>query len=84
MAKRDENALFIQGGACNTLAITNSLLEAIKECRAEGKIDALDPACRLICHQLAHLFRTLKIDLEPLEYANLTQACTMASKPSQT
>lgn len=58
---RFKDAQAIQGGACNPIAIANSLVEAIAQCRAENMdTDAInsDPAVQLIVHQLAHLTGT--------------------------
>jgi hypothetical protein len=55
MAKRHDDALYIQEGASNPSGIALTLIEAIKECRAEGGSSRTDPAVRLITHQLTHL-----------------------------
>lgn len=58
MAKRHKDALAIQGGACNPVAIVNSMRAAIEEIRAEQPgWDAIreDFALRLMIHQLTFL-----------------------------
>lgn len=60
MRNRYADALFIQAGACNPIAVARRLVTAIDEVRAEsGQINMpaieQDPAVRLICHQLAFL-----------------------------
>lgn len=58
---RFETAKIAQGGACNPIPLARGLQQAIYEIRdAGGDTNAIleDPACRLIVHQLAHLFRT--------------------------
>lgn len=53
---RHENAGEIwHVGASNALAVANTLVEAIKEVRSEGKTERGDAACMLICDQLAFL-----------------------------
>lgn len=55
---RFEEALFIQGGACNGRAIAKALVKAYEEAHLErqgtDKTNA-DPAVQLIVHQLCHL-----------------------------
>jgi hypothetical protein len=51
----------IQMGACNPIAVVNSLADAVAMCRAENMgTDEIsnDPAVQLIVHQLAHLTGT--------------------------
>lgn len=61
MAKRHKDALAIQDGACNPVAIVDSIQKAIEEVRAEtpgwGAIRQ-DAAVRLMVHQLAYLCST--------------------------
>jgi hypothetical protein len=78
MAKRHDDALFIQAGACNPIAISRSLSWA---CGAAHDDDAKkppgkrqgfmairqDPAVRLITHQLCHLFGMI-VDDTPQSY----------------
>lgn len=58
---RFETAKIAQDGACNPIPLSRGLQQAIYEIRDAGSdtnIILNDPACRLIVHQLAHLFRT--------------------------
>ena len=56
MAKRHDDALLIQQGACNPIAIANTLVDAIGEARkAPDEYITRDPAVRLITHQLCHV-----------------------------
>lgn len=76
--KRFKNALAVQQGACNPHAIARTLVEALDEARKEGKsteIVCLDPAVRLICHQLAFLLRVGEIETGYGIYSALTQQC---------
>lgn len=55
---RHDDALFAQVGACNPVALANSLAQRLKEAMDEGggtMAARQDPACRLITHQLAFL-----------------------------
>jgi hypothetical protein len=85
--KRHKDALAAQGGACNSLALANALVSAIREARAEssGFSEAdRDPAVRLIAHQLAYLLKLDAIDNfdSELGYLRATQACERrASEP---
>lgn len=57
-AMRHSDALMIDKGACNPVAIAYSLHQAFREVVAEGgdtRAQREDPACRLIMHQLAFL-----------------------------
>lgn len=58
MNNRFSDALSIQQGASNPMGVTNALLRAMKECQDIEH----DPACRLICHQLAFLLAVHKLD----------------------
>lgn len=71
--KRHQDALAIQAGACNPLAITHSLLAAMRECADTGAIRN-DPAVRLIAYQLAYLLNLSALD-QPREYTAATDAC---------
>lgn len=82
MSKRHDDALFIQDGACNPLAIANTMLAAMHEVRAEGggsEAMARDPAVRLMLHQLCHLARLHTVDwntnTECFDYTRETDAC---------
>ena len=81
--KRHRDALAIQGGACNPIAITNSLLAAIREVMAsEGYTGTMqvrsDPAVRLIAHQLAFLLDVREFDDGLLAYSKAVTACETA------
>lgn len=58
---RFADAIAIQQGACNPIAIVNSLKKGIDEVRGDRLLPTQeilgDPALRLIVHQLAHLFQ---------------------------
>ena len=81
MAKRHDDALFIQQGACNPSGIAHSIVEACQEMRAEpghsgtNEITS-DPAIRLMVHQLAFLCHVAEIDSASDVYGKLTEACT--------
>lgn len=70
---RFSDAAFIQGGACNISGIGHSLVEAARAARDTGVHPSVDPAVRLIVHQLAHLTRVWRID-EGLNYNDLCDA----------
>lgn len=55
MNTRNKMAVTCQGGASNERRVAMALVEAIDECRAEGKNPREDAACFLILHQLAFL-----------------------------
>lgn len=76
---RHKDALAIQQGACNPIAITNTLKEHIAEFQNEPGYTGFDqmredPALRLIVHQLAHLFR-VSSTLPMGEYLELEDHC---------
>lgn len=77
--KRFSDAIAIQGGACNVVAIVNSLLAAAKDAREENVQPCEDPAVRLIVHQLAHLCNNHQVDTEPSEYNKLVEICEQNS-----
>jgi hypothetical protein len=81
MANRFANALAIQLGACNPSGIAHSILDACKECREEGfgtSEICMDPAVRLMVHQLAFLCGVTS-GVEDLyqapNYSECTRAC---------
>jgi hypothetical protein len=83
MSKRHRDAIAIQQGACNPSGIARSLVQAIDEARAEnGATDSVraDPACRLICHQLAFIMGVGEIDYgdDTMLYNRLMDACEQA------
>ena len=60
MTKRNRDALAISDGACNPVAIVNSMVAAIAEMRAQPNFSGwdelcADPALKLMTHQLAFL-----------------------------
>lgn len=78
MAKRHSDALAIQDGACNPVAICNSISSAVKEVYAEGggtDEARADPAIRLMVHQLAYLFQIYEIDRDLDIYGALRKEC---------
>lgn len=76
---RFKEALEIQC-ACNPVAITTALADAMRMCRAENMdTDAIsrDPAVRLIVHQLAHLTNQHELLNGISAYSNATQMCEL-------
>lgn len=69
--KRNEIARIAQAGACNPVPLARGLAEAIQEVRDAGGDPRQDAACRLIVHQMAHLFGLHEIDNEPGVYSLL-------------
>lgn len=58
MAKRHDDALFAQAGACNPVALSNALAAAFEEADSETRSTTetrKDAACRMIMHQLCWL-----------------------------
>lgn len=82
MAQRHKDALAINEGAVNPLAISRSLNEAFREVAAETqstKAQYDDAACRLILHQLAHLLgMTGGYDLT--DYRRYVEECERKAK----
>lgn len=75
---RFKDALAIQAGACNPIAVSRALVRAIDACHAEGLgTDAIcaDPAVRLIVHQLAFLVNIDEINVGFDTYRTLTAVC---------
>jgi hypothetical protein len=78
MKTRNRDALAIQQGACNPSGVARALVRAIDEARAENTdTDSIrrDPACRLICHQLAFLLGVGEINSDLTTYDRLLKAC---------
>ena len=77
--KRHSDAIFIQGGACNPTAITNSILAACHEIRDNGDGSTADittdPAVRLMVHQLAFICNVPGLDNSPIEYSKALDDC---------
>ena len=72
---RFQNALDIQGGACNPSGIALSIVDGCREARAAGKDACKDAAVRLMVHQLAFICGIAEIE-EGFEcYHNLTKEC---------
>jgi len=75
---RFDNALAIQGGACNPSAIALSIVDACREFRGNpenaGEITH-DPAIRLMVHQLAYLCKIAEIDTSFTLYGKLGDYC---------
>jgi hypothetical protein len=72
MARRHDDALFAQTGACNATAVSKALARAYEEAMDEMRTGPLeqrstttvnrDPACQLILHQLCFLAGIPTID----------------------
>ena len=76
MRNRFSNAVLIQDpGACNPSGVARALVEAIDEARRDDIRPEDDPACRLICHQLAFLLNTAEIDGDIDRYYHLMREC---------
>jgi hypothetical protein len=80
MAKRHNNAIAIQLGACNPSGIAHAIIEACREMRGEpnhkGTAEICsDAAVRLMVHQLAFLCRASEIDASLTLYGELSRAC---------
>lgn len=75
MRNRFQNAVEIQQGACNVVAVANALLTAARDAREGGIAPESDPAVRLIVHQLAFLCNTARIDEDITVYNELLDYC---------
>ena len=75
MNKRNKDVIAIQQGACNPSGVARALVRAIDEAREEKLVPRNDPACRLICHQLAFLMGVGHIDNGMDDYGALIRAC---------
>lgn len=82
MRNRFNDALEIQEGACNPIAIANAIVRGIAEIRAEPNSGTVsitgDAAIRLMVHQLAYICNVPQIDFGPGsdgEYSKLTAIC---------
>ena len=75
MSKRFRNAIAAQGGACNALALSNALTDAIREVRAENASERDCAACKLIAHQLSFLLNVASLELEPNAYSAAMTRC---------
>ena len=78
MRTRQEDATFIQSGACNPTAIAHSFITHAQAMRETDNADTntlrADPALRLMVHQLAFLMGSFAINDSHAEYARLTSA----------
>jgi hypothetical protein len=82
---RFKDALFIQS-ACNPVAITTALADAMRMCRAENMDTSAicnDPAVRLIVHQLAHLTNQYELTNSMSAYSHATQMCELGQDGKQ-
>lgn len=78
MANRCSDALAIQQGACNPVAVTKRLHDHVQDMFRSGISQTEirhDPALRLIVHQLAFLFRTSSLDGADGEYDRCIADC---------
>ena len=77
MYTRQQDAQFIQAGACNPTGVAHSFIRHAKDMMDNGAdTNAIrqDPALRLIVHQLAFLMNTPAIDNDISEYSKLVDA----------
>jgi hypothetical protein len=75
---RHNDAIGIQGGACNLSGVARALVRAINQCRNENKGTQEvrdDAAIRLIVHQMAFLCNVAEIDNTSDVYGTLTKEC---------
>lgn len=75
---RFEAAVFIQGGACNPVAVAGTLHKYMLEMMHSGADHRMirnDSAIRLIGHQLAFLLNIGEIDAEHSVYSALLEDC---------
>lgn len=77
--QRFVNARIAQSGASNSFRVATALVEAIRECQAASVTPAGDPACRLIAHQLAHLFNVDAFNMDSGSYTQAMDAVTDAA-----
>jgi hypothetical protein len=76
--RRFADALAIQAGACNLLAVAGALKDACKEVYEEKMSTVAvqkDPAVRLIIHQMAFLAGVSSLDGSDKDYHEATEAC---------
>lgn len=85
MAKRHRDAIAIQAGACNALAVANALCESIRAVREEGGDwnATHDPAVQLILHQLAFLVTGRDMPMS-LDYSEACDTCERFAKEVKT
>jgi hypothetical protein len=77
--RRHQNALAIQGGACNPSGIANAIVEACREARDAGQDPTEDVAVRLMVHQLAYICRISEFENDFLNYSHALEACEKAA-----
>lgn len=85
MARRHNDALYVQMGACNPRAVARSLVQALDDAAAERpSTDQVrrDEACRLICHQLAHLMGVYEVDHDAVTWRRLVDTCSAMADES--
>ena len=82
---RYTGAITAQAGACNPIAILNTMLRGCEEIRKETgsylPTQAIleDPAMRLLCHQLAFLMKANEEQIGA-EYLTLIRECEQAAE----
>jgi len=83
MRNRFDDAVFIQNGACNPVAISGTIHKHCLEMLHSGMgMDTIrqDAAMRLMVHQLAFLFRIDFFDSIPGEYSDAVKLVTSESR----
>ena len=73
---RQADALAITQGACNPSGIALAIVDACREVRDEGGCPTVDPAIRLMVHQLAYICHVQEIDESLSAYGILTAQCS--------
>lgn len=73
--RRFGQALAIQQGASNPVAIARALVAAIYEVSDKNGVIDTDPAVRLICHQLASLLGVSRLNRDLNDYDATMAAC---------
>jgi hypothetical protein len=84
MAKRHDDALYIDSGAVNPVAVTNTLSKHMAELWVEThdmtKVKN-DPAIKLMVHQLAFICG-MSVNWDVLEYSAVVRACCQEAEQS--
>lgn len=83
---RHHDALAIQQGACNPVAVTKRLhdhVQAMFQSGADWQSIRSDAALRLIAHQLAYLFSTSSLDGAGGDYERCIDECRAAEGASK-
>lgn len=85
---RYSDAVDIQGGACNPIAILNTMQRAVEEIRLEcggsppTELVLQDPSLRLMAHQLCFLFNAHDaFDQIKADYLPMLELCEKRSLP---